>query len=667
MRNLIFLFSLSLSWSVPFCGPVQAGKLNLQLRYRKPTSENSNRYHRLIRHEAWAPAETAIIVCDVWDYHHCLNAVRRLNEFVPRLNQVLVQARNQGVTIIHAPSDCMPAYENHPARIRAKQIAPAKSIPEDIRSWCSRIPAEEAGVYPIDQSDGGKDDDPMEHAAWAARLKAMGRNPGLPWKKQNALIQIDSKKDFISDKGDEVWSILEAKGIKNVILTGVHVNMCVLGRPFGLRQMVRNGKNAVLMRDMTDAMYNPSRWPYVNHYTGNDLIIAHIEKYICPTITSDQILGGKPFRFSRDHRKRLVMVIAEDEYQTNRTLPQFAADKLGHDFKVIYAWGDDQERNRIVGLDALKQADMALISVRRRVLPPREMKLIRQFEASGKPMVGIRTASHAFSLRKKEPPAGYLDWPEFDHKVWGGNYHNHHGNKLLSTITVAPGVMHPILKGIPAETSFIQHGSLYMTSPLLPGATALMFGKIEGKQPEPVLWTFVRENGGRSFYSSIGHIDDFKNPIFVRAFLQGILWAAELDGDSGSSRVQSDHWSLIELPCAPISNETVWSRCVVRLPACWDRNLTLEIEPGITVWWDGKEIKDHEIPAEWIKPMEYHLLVVRNTGGLKRVPSLIAGEKRLVLKGHWQIYVGSDNDSYENMPLPAKFGAPPDILFEPES
>ena len=54
------------------------------------------------------------------------------------------------------------------------------------------------------------------------------------------------------------------------------------------------------MRDMTDTMYNPQRWPYVSHFEGTRRVIAHIERYVCPTITSDQILGGEPFRFQGD-------------------------------------------------------------------------------------------------------------------------------------------------------------------------------------------------------------------------------------------------------------------------------------------------------------------------------------------------------------------------------
>lgn len=255
------------------------------------------------REERWSTARTAVIVCDVWDYHHCLNAVRRLEEFAPRLDAVLAKMRARGATIIHAPSDCMAAYENHPARLRALTVPQANPLPKDIQHWCSQIPSEAAAVYPIDQSDGGEDDDPTEHAAWAAKLTAMGRKPGTPWLAQSPLIAIDAERDYITDRGDEVWSILKARGIERVILTGVHTNMCVLGRPFGLRQMVRNGMPVVLMRDLTDSMYNPRQWPYVDHFTGHDRVIAHVERYVCPTITSDQILGGEPFRSKFDRRR----------------------------------------------------------------------------------------------------------------------------------------------------------------------------------------------------------------------------------------------------------------------------------------------------------------------------------------------------------------------------
>lgn len=280
---------------------VRAADFQLTLR-SQGRSDAHSAWQRTSKEQAWSAAETAVIVCDVWDKHHCLNAVRRLEEFAPTMNEVLKEARRRGATIIHSPSDCMPAYENHPARQRATTVPQDNAAPPDIEFWCSKIPSEEQAAYPIDQSDGGEDDDPTEHARWAAELAALGRNPGMPWKTQSSLIEIDDAVDFISDKGDEVWNILQSRGIKNVILVGVHTNMCVLGRPFGLRQMVRGGKNVVLMRDMTDCMYNPKRWPFVDHFTGNDLIISHVERYVCPTITSDQILGGNPFHSKYDRR-----------------------------------------------------------------------------------------------------------------------------------------------------------------------------------------------------------------------------------------------------------------------------------------------------------------------------------------------------------------------------
>ena len=279
----------------------QGDDLKLQLRSQHRVVD-ADVWERATSQQSWAAAESAVIVCDVWDKHHCLNAVRRLEEFAPRMNDVLKQLRRRGATVIHSPSDCMPAYEAHPARQRAIRVPHDKSGPKDVAYWCSQIPTEELAEYPIDQSDGGEDDDPTEHATWAAELTALGRNPGMPWKMQSPLIEIDGDQDYISDKGDEVWNILQSRRIKNVILVGVHTNMCVLGRPFGLRQMVRNGKNVVLMRDMTDCMYNPQRWPFVNHFTGNDLIVSHVERFVCPTISSDQILGGQPFCSKYDIR-----------------------------------------------------------------------------------------------------------------------------------------------------------------------------------------------------------------------------------------------------------------------------------------------------------------------------------------------------------------------------
>ena len=500
--------------------------LQLTLTYQTETSPGTGRYHRLTRAESWDPSRTAVIVCDMWDLHHCRRAVLRETEFAPRLNSLLKIARERGATIIHAPSDCMTYYADHPARQRATAVPRAKDLPAEIDQWCRQIPAEERGEYPIDQTDGGEDDDPAEHAAWAAELKAKGLDPRKPWTHQTPLVEIDAARDFISDRGEEVWSILAARGINQVILTGVHTNMCVLGRPFGLRQMARNGKQVVLVRDMTDTMYNPAARPYVSHFTGTDLIISHIERFVCPTITSDQFLGGQPFRFSGDTRKRVAMVIAEDEYETERTLPAYALQQLGRDFEVRCIFGSDTDRGDIPGMDAARDADVLLVSVRRRPIRPEQLAVIREFVAAGKPVIGIRTASHAFSLRNAPAPEGLADWTTWDADIFGGNYTNHHNNAAASVVTVVPPQQsHPILAGIPAE--FPQGGSLYKTAPLKMGAITLLEGRLtQSEAPvEPVAWTFTRADGGRSFYTSLGHKDDFAGEAFPRLLTNAIRWA----------------------------------------------------------------------------------------------------------------------------------------------
>jgi lysophospholipase L1-like esterase/nicotinamidase-related amidase len=291
--------------------------LSLTLQSRSPSGK------ALLVKEQWLPSRTAIIVCDMWDLHHCKNAVTREGEMAPRFNEVLEKARKDGVLIIHAPSSCMKPYEGTPARERAKSAPAAARLPDKIGEWCKQIPAEEQAVYPLDQTDGGEDDDLAEHTAWAKELEAKGLNPRAPWTKQIDTLRIDQQKDAISDSGVEIWNLLESKNIDNVILMGVHLNMCVSGRPFGLRQMAKNGKHVVLMRDMTDTMYNPARWPFVSHVRGTELFVQHVEKLICPTITSDQLIGGQPFAFSAATagKKRLQIILLGDS-TTEASIPK---------------------------------------------------------------------------------------------------------------------------------------------------------------------------------------------------------------------------------------------------------------------------------------------------------------------------------------------------------
>jgi nicotinamidase-related amidase/type 1 glutamine amidotransferase len=499
-------------------------RLAWTLRTRVEVPGTGGQFRAVERPASWEPKRTAIIVCDMWDLHHGLNATRRGAELAPVLDRVLRAARDRGVLIIHAPSSCMASYTDHPARKRAQETPRSRRLPADIGQWCDQIPSEERGAYPIDQTDGGEDDDPAEHARWAAKLAALGRNPRAPWQAQTAALGIDPDADVISDDGAEIWSVLEARGIDHVVLLGVHANMCVLGRPFGLRQMAKNGKDVVLMRDVTDTMYNPARAPYVSHFSGTDLIVEHVEKYVCPTVTSAQLLGGEPFRFAGDRRPHVAVLIAEDEYRTERTLPEFAASELARDFRVSLVFGDPQAG--LPGIAVLDEADLAVVSVRRRVLPAAQLAALRRFVARGQPLIGIRTASHAFAPRgDTPPPQGTEAWTEFDAEVLGGSYHGHHGAGPKVAVTpAAEAAAHPILAGVDVA-ALAGNGSLYKVRPLKESATPLLVGSIPGQPSEPIAWTNLSAAGGRVFYTSLGHPDDFRSPAF-RSLLRNAAWWA---------------------------------------------------------------------------------------------------------------------------------------------
>jgi len=257
-----------------------SGRITLNLRSRTGADAKVGETGSIVESVAnWNADQTGIIVCDMWDRHWCAGASSRVEALAPVMDHVLKVARRKGVLIVHAPSDTMAFYRNYPQRQRAIN---APSVAPSILTNRTFEPP-----LPIDDSDGGCDTETGEQ--WCA------------WTCQHPSIEIASE-DAISDDGGEIYSLFEEREIQNVILMGVHTNMCVLGRSFGLRRMVAMGKNVVLMRDLTDSMYNPARAPYVSHVRGTALVINHIEAYVCPTALSTDITGEPPFGFREDSK-----------------------------------------------------------------------------------------------------------------------------------------------------------------------------------------------------------------------------------------------------------------------------------------------------------------------------------------------------------------------------
>jgi nicotinamidase-related amidase len=279
---------LPLLWALLVLGGslwAAAQPLELRLRSLHQTKPGLDQWAMVETPVLWAPAGTAVVICDMWDKHWCRGATARVAEMAPRMNQVVTELRQRGVLIIHCPSETMPFYEGTPGR-KLAQAAPKVTPKVRLPGWC-RLDGVKEPPLPIDDADGGCDDQPPCQA-------------GSPWRRQIATIEIQAG-DAITDN-TEAYNLMRQRAITNVIVMGVHQNMCILGRPFAIRQMVCQGHQVVLMRDLTDSMYNSRRQPCVDHFTGNDLVTWHIEKYWCPTVTSDQITGGQPFRFAADTR-----------------------------------------------------------------------------------------------------------------------------------------------------------------------------------------------------------------------------------------------------------------------------------------------------------------------------------------------------------------------------
>ena len=110
------------------CGadaPSAAGAMTLHTRSRVQSPTDAGQFKIAYQTTRWDAKRTAVIICDMWDRHCCKSASGRVAELAPRVNDFVTEARKRGVLIIHAPSDCMAAYENHPARRRAKNAPPA--------------------------------------------------------------------------------------------------------------------------------------------------------------------------------------------------------------------------------------------------------------------------------------------------------------------------------------------------------------------------------------------------------------------------------------------------------------------------------------------------------------------------------------------------------------
>ena len=231
----------------------------------------------------WDSARIAVVVCDMWDTTQCVSAARRVAEMAPRVNEVATGLRQDGALIVHAPGGCMDYYAGSAARERARRAPPVMSrVPI---GWHGRDASREPPLPSALGDNTPCSCEPGEPCTTGG--------PPYPWTHQIDSIEVFPT-DAVTDAGEELLALLEERSIEDVVVMGVHANRCILGRPYGIRQLVYWDKRPVLCRDLTDSYHRDPR----GHIWGNEQMIVHIERHWCPTVTSDQLVGGVPFQFA---------------------------------------------------------------------------------------------------------------------------------------------------------------------------------------------------------------------------------------------------------------------------------------------------------------------------------------------------------------------------------
>ena len=205
---------------------------------------------------------------------------------------------------------------------------------------------------------------------------------------------------------------------------------------------------------------------------------------------------------------KLCMVSGSFEYESESSLTAFRRYvEREHPVRadlIVYRSEDDHQ-----SLSAIEETDVLLVFTRRLNVDGEELERFKAYCAAGGPIVGVRTASHAFQ-----------SWLAFDGAVLGGNYRMHWRHGPRARVRFEPGSEgHPLLEGV---AEFSSAGSLYRNTPIAADTSLLMSASTD-EHDEPVTWTRTHA-GGRVFYTSLGHQEDFEEPSFLRLLANAVLW-----------------------------------------------------------------------------------------------------------------------------------------------
>lgn len=240
----------------------------------------------------------------------------------------------------------------------------------------------------------------------------------------------------------------------------------------------------------------------------------------------------------KNKKPKVVFVTGDHEYSSEITMPLLAEELrkyYGMEVKVLKSFPDYTSEENIPGLEALKDADLAVFFLRWRRLPAEQIRYIDEYLKTGKPIIGLRTTTHAFNYPKGHPLEKWNAFGEFALGAppgWGGPAgHTHCGHLCTTDVSVInEAANHPILKGV--DPTFHVSSWLYKVLPDYPakGSTWLLMGKAVNPDKadfsdNPVAWTWQTANGAKVFATTLGHPEDFSVPSFQRLMVNAVHWS----------------------------------------------------------------------------------------------------------------------------------------------
>ncbi len=235
----------------------------------------------------------------------------------------------------------------------------------------------------------------------------------------------------------------------------------------------------------------------------------------------------------------VVFVTGDHEYSSEFTMPLVAAELEKHyGFRtiVLKSAPDHNAEENIPGLEALKQADLAVFFLRWRRLPADQVKFIDDYVKSGKPVVGFRTSTHSFNYPKGHELEKWNAFAQLAFNAppgWGGSSnHTHYGHLSTTDVSIIPeAAKDPILTGV--DPKFHAESWLYKVLPDYPvkGSKWLLMGhpvnpNKKDATDNPVAWTGTNSYGGKFFITTLGHPHDFNAAPFQRLVINSIHWAS---------------------------------------------------------------------------------------------------------------------------------------------